>query len=307
MDKSYSDTSKHSCPGTSSRDAGKLDGCKECPNASQCAQPRQLDPDILFIQQRLHDVKAVVAVMSGKGGVGKSTITRNIAEALSLMSIRTCVLDLDLSGPNIPKLTGTNDQVMCEVNSSIRPIRVNEFLSIVSIAYLEESEDQGTVFSSNLKTGIVKKLLKCCDYKDIEVLLIDTPPNVTDEHLGMVEFIKPRHAILVSTPQRFSLQDVVRQIGFCRKTGIRIIGVVENMRRFVCASCNHEAEVFNSVDVQKYCIECGLEYIGSIGLKQSIAKQSDLGMPVQEEIFRKLAYIIVSTCLESNQTAKSSS
>ncbi|KAM0671770.1 cytosolic Fe-S cluster assembly factor nbp35 [Ordospora colligata] len=238
--------------------------------------------------------------MSGKGGVGKSTITRNIAEVLSRMNIRTCILDLDLSGPSIPKLTGTNDQVMCEVNNIIKPIKINEFLSVVSMAYLEEREDQGTAFSSNLKTGIVKKLLKCCDYKDIEVLLIDTPPNVTDDHLGMVEFIKPRHAILVSTPQRFSLQDVVRQIGFCKKTGIQVIGVVENMRTFVCASCNHKTEVFNSVDVQKYCIECGLEYIGSVDLKQSIAKQSDLGMPVQEEIFHRLACIIVSTCLESN-------
>ncbi|KAG5859025.1 nucleotide binding protein [Encephalitozoon hellem] len=283
-----------SCPGVSSKDAGKAEGCRGCPNESYCSQPMQQDPDIKAIRENLGDIRTIVAIMSGKGGVGKSTVTRNIAECISSRGTTVCILDLDLSGPSIPRLTGTDGESMCETNGVIQPVEVNEFLKVVSVGYTQSSYGEGTVFSSRLKTNVLKKLLKNCNYKGVDVLLLDTPPNVTDEHLGMVNFIKPKFGIIVTTPQKFSMQDVIRQIDFCRKARIDILGIIENMKRFVCPSCSHEKSVFRSTGVELYCKSSGVPYLGSIDLRQDIAKSSDMGHAIQEDAFNEICSLIMS-------------
>lgn len=282
------------CPGVSSEEAGKSESCEGCPNVSSCASPRQADPDIQGIQGKLRVMRTIVAIMSGKGGVGKSTITRNIAEEISTRGIRTCVLDLDFSGPSIPRLTGTDELSMQESNNVIYPVEVNEFLKVVSVGHLQESSDDPTVFSSNLKTGTIKRLLRDCDYGDTEVLLIDTPPNISDEHLGLVNFIKPDFGIVVTTPQKFSLQDVIRQIDFCKKAKIKILGIVENMKRLTCYNCQHQKDIFKDVGVESYCSSSDISYLGSIDLRQDIAKSSDSGMPTRDIVFERLANVILS-------------
>ncbi|ADM12607.1 Nbp35-like nucleotide binding protein [Encephalitozoon intestinalis ATCC 50506] len=282
-----------SCPGVSSKDAGKAKECKGCPNASYCSQPAQPDPDIKIIQENLRGVKTIVAIMSGKGGVGKSTVVRNIAESVSSRGITTCILDLDLSGPSIPRLTGTDGMSMCETSGIIQPIEVNKFLKVVSVGYLQDC-GEGIMFSSSFKTGIIKKFLAQCNYEGVDVLLLDTPPNVTDEHLGMVNFIKPKFAIVVTTPQKFSLQDVIRQIDFCRKAKISVLGVIENMKRFVCPRCSHQKNVFVNTEVESYSKSNGIPYLGSIDLRQDIAKASDIGRPTREEIFDRMADAVLS-------------
>lgn len=282
------------CPGVSSEEAGKSGGCKGCPNESYCAQPKQVDPDVEYIREKLKGVKMIVAVMSGKGGVGKSTVTRNLGEAISRRGIQTCILDLDLSGPSMPRLTGTDGSSMHELNNTIYPIEVGPFLKVVSTGYLQEAGDDAIVFGSNLKTNTVRRLLKCCDYGGIEVLLIDTPPNISDEHLGMVTFVKPHVGVIVTTPQRFSLQDVIRQVDFCRKAGIDILGIMENMKRFTCSTCHHQKDIFKDTGIESYCKSSGIPYLGSIDLKQDIARSSDDGMPVQEDVLEELATVVLS-------------
>ncbi|KMV65077.1 putative nucleotide binding protein [Encephalitozoon cuniculi EcunIII-L] len=285
-----------SCPGVSSKDAGKAEECKGCPNVGYCSQPVQQDPDIKAIQENLSGVKAVIAVMSGKGGVGKSTITRNIAELMSSRGIATCILDLDLSGPSIPRLTGTDGQLMCETNGRLQPVEVHGLLKAVSAGYLQDPCEEGVVFSSTLKTSAMRKLLKWCSYEGTDVLLLDTPPNVTDEHLGMVNFIRPRFGIVVTTPQKFSLQDVARQVDFCRKARIEVLGIIENMKRFTCQKCGHSKSIFRSVGVESYCMSNGIAYLGSIDLKQDIAKRSDSGDTIEEEVLGKIVDAIMVVC-----------
>lgn len=280
------------CPGVSSKQAGKTDSCRGCPNASYCAQPKQIDPDIEHIQQRLAG-KTIVAVMSGKGGVGKSTVTRNIADALARRHVRTCILDLDLSGPSIPRLTGTDGASMGGSNNVVYPVEISEFLSAVSVGYLQESYDDAIVFGSSLKNATIKKLLRDCEYADTEVLLIDTPPNISDEHLAMASLVRPHLSIVVTTPQRLSLQDVVRQIDFCRKAGIRILGILENMKRFVCPQCHVSRNIFSDTGVEAYCVSAGIEYLGALELQQEIARSSDAGCPVLRDVFEDLADAIV--------------
>jgi Mrp family chromosome partitioning ATPase len=276
------------CPGVSSREAGRSEACKGCPNASYCSDKKQTDPDIQTIGERLRAIGRIVAVMSGKGGVGKSTVTRNIAENLARGGTRVCILDLDLTGPSIPRLTGTDGSVMCESNNVMYPVRVMENLEVVSAGYLY---DQSMALSSSSKTALIKKMLLQCDFS-ADVMLVDTPPGVSDEHLGLVNFIKPGAAVIVTTPQKFSFQDVLRQIDFCRKARIRILGVVENMKGFVCDGCQHRTQVFSSCGIQSRCADAGLEYLGSIDLKISIARDSDSGLPTEEPIFAKLRNVI---------------
>lgn len=282
------------CPGVSSSEAGRAEGCKGCPSVSYCSQPRQKDPDIEPIRENLAGIGAIVAVMSGKGGVGKSTVTRAIAEHISSRRVATCILDLDLSGPSIPRLTGTDGTSMCEANGMLQPVEIGRFLKAVSVGHLQESCGEGAMFSSRLKTGAVKKLLKSCNYDGVEVLLVDTPPNVSDEHLAMVNFMRPSFGVVVTTPQKFSLQDVARQIDFCRKAGIGVLGVVENMKRFVCPGCGHHKSIFKDTGVESYCISSGIPYLGSIDLRQEIARRSDSGDAVQEEVLGQVADAILS-------------
>ena len=170
------------------------------------------------------------------------------------------------------------------------------FLRTVSVGYLQESCGEGAMFSSRLKTETVKKLLKSCNYKGIDVLLVDTPPNVSDEHLGMVNYLKPDSGVVVTTPQRLSLQDVVRQIDFCRKAGIGVLGIVENMRGFVCPGCSHQKSIFKDTGVESYCRSNGIAYLGSIGLQQEIARRSDSGHAIQSEVVAQIADAIISAC-----------
>jgi Mrp family chromosome partitioning ATPase len=281
------------CPGVSSSEAGKAEACRGCPNAGYCSDKRQMDPDIGTIRERLGAVKKIVAVMSGKGGVGKSTVTRNVAECLAQSGMRVCILDLDLCGPSIPRLTGTDGLSMCESNNMMHPVKVRENLAAVSAGYLEEGHGQAVALGSSSKTAMIKRILLQCDFSTTDVLLIDTPPGVSDEHLGIVNFIKPSSAVIVTTPQRFSLQDVVRQIDFCKKARIRVLGIVENMKRFICGECQHQKNIFSSCGVQEYCADAGLEYLGSMDLKLSIAKNSDSGLSVDEPIFARLREAIL--------------
>lgn len=283
-----------SCPGVSSKDAGKAEECKGCPNVSYCSQPMQQDPDIKAIQENLGGIRTTVAIMSGKGGVGKSTVTRNIAECISTRGVVTCILDLDLSGPSIPRLTGTDGMPMCETNGMMQPVEVNRFLKVVSAGYVQNSYGEGAMFSSRLKTNVLKKLLRHCNYEGVDILLLDTPPNVTDEHLGMVNFIKPRLGIIVTTPQKFAMQDVIRQIDFCRKAKIDVLGLVENMKKFICPNCNHQKNVFRSTGVDSYCKSNGVAYLGSINLQQDIAKTSDMGNAVRDDTFNRICDLIMS-------------
>lgn len=138
------------CPTVESGLAGRAESCKGCPNANNCISAKP-DTDIVLIKERLQNIKLILAVLSGKGGVGKSTISKNIAEELSKRGIKTILLDLDLSGPSIPRLTNTMDEYIVDVENLFDPIKINESLSVLSMGHLEAFEEPGSTFTSNVK------------------------------------------------------------------------------------------------------------------------------------------------------------
>lgn len=287
------------CPGVEAGMAGKADSCKGCPNAKICASSKP-DEDIQIIKERLSTFKLIISVLSGKGGVGKSTITRNIASSIAKQGFNTLILDFDLSGPSIPRLTNTQDDFIYQSNATFKPILVENNLSAISVGHLEKFDDEIHIFNSNIKNHAIKKILKLCDFSGFDAMVIDTPPNITEEHLALVNYIKPHCCVIVTTPQKLSLNDVRRQISFSKKVGIEIIGLIENMSRFVCPKCNNEQVIYKESGVKDFCTVEDLNYLGSIPLMAEIAKRSDSGDSTNLEIFENISETLIKKYLKIN-------
>lgn len=281
------------CPSVESGDAGKAESCKGCPNAKVCASAKP-DEDIPTIRNNLKNVKFILAVLSGKGGVGKSTVSRNIASHMAKGGFNTLLLDFDLSGPSIPRLTKTSENFIFHPDLGFKPIEVENNLSTISIGHLETADDQSTVYNTGTKNYAIKKILKNCDFSRVEIMIIDTPPNITDEHLALVNYIKPDCSVILTTPQYISFDDAIRQINFCKKANISILGIVENMKGFTCSLCSHKNIVFRESKVEEYCSQNGLNYIGSIELKTEISRESDSGNTVNEDVFSDIAKMVAN-------------
>ena len=284
------------CPGAESNQAGKAESCKGCPNAKICANSKP-DEDIEIIKARLSNFKLIVSILSGKGGVGKSTMTRNIATDIARKGFNTLILDFDLSGPSIPRLTKTEDDFIYQSDTAFKPIFVETNLSAISIGHLENFDGEVHIFTSNLKNSIIKKMLKLCDFTDFDVLVIDTPPNITEEHLALVNYIKPHCCIIVTAPQKLSLNDVKRQISFCRKVNIEIMGIIENMNRMICPNCQSAKLMSKDSKIFEFCNVEKIKYLGSIPLLQEIAKNSDSGNSIKLQIFEDISNDLIKKYL----------
>lgn len=281
------------CPTVESGQAGKADSCKGCPNASKCASAKP-DSDIPIIKKNIENLKMIIAVLSGKGGVGKSTISCNIARYLADTGIKTLILDFDLSGPSIPRLTNTTEEFIIPQDNVINPVKVNNNLFAVSVGHLEGFEEKQHVFNTQSKNFTIKNMLKNINLSNIEVMIVDTPPNITEEHLALSNYIKPLYGIMVTTPQKLAFDDVIRQLSFCRKIGMDVIGLIENMKGFVCGDCGHVNKLFKEAGVNEFCKIEEIKYLGSIALKKSISKDSDSGVKANDPIFMEINNIILN-------------
>lgn len=284
------------CPGTKSEAAGKSDACAGCPNQQICAtSPKGPDPDIPLIEENLSNVKRRILVLSGKGGVGKSTLTSQLARIIADdPEMQVGILDVDICGPSQPRMMGVPDERMHASQSGLDPVVTGENgnISVVSVGFLLESEEQAVIWRGPKKNGLLKQFLRDVLWESLDFLLVDTPPGTSDEHLSLVQLLKPIDgAILVTTPQEISWQDVRKEIDFCRKVNLPIIGIVENMAGFTCEACGHNSSIFeeenNVIDgvsvVQKYSAENGIKYLGRVPLDPKVAMclDSGLSLPAQ--------------------------
>lgn len=226
------DANEH-CPGPKSESAGKSDACAGCPNQQICATaPKTADPDLVFIAERMATVKHKVLVLSGKGGVGKSTFSAQLSFALASMGYEIGLLDIDITGPSIPKMLGIEGQDIHMSNLGWSPIYVESNLAVMSIAFMLPHPDDAVIWRGPRKNGLIKQFLKDVNWGELDYLVLDTPPGTSDEHITMIECLKDTGidgAIIITTPQQVSLIDVRKEINFCKKVGVHVLGVVENM------------------------------------------------------------------------------
>ena len=319
------------CPGTESEDAGKASACQGCPNQAVCAStPKGPDPDLPLIKERMRAVRRKILVMSGKGGVGKSTFTAQLGWAFaSDERTQTAIMDIDICGPSIPTILGLSNQTIHATSTGWSPVYVSDNLCCMSIGFLLPSQTSAVIWRGPKKNGLIKQFLKDVDWtggleddeeeddKNNEVqdmritpapdsgatssdkggketkavldyMLIDTPPGTSDEHLSIVGFLKESGidgAILLTTPQEVSLQDVRKEISFCRKMSVPILGIVENMAGFVCPACHGRSDIFypSTGGAKALCEELDIPFLGSIPLDPRIGKCCDLGESFVDE------------------------
>jgi len=257
------DTSKANteCVGPSSERAGQASSCEGCPNQKACAEGkgRQEDPDLAIIRARLAGVKRKVLVLSGKGGVGKSTMSAQLAFALAADGLRVGLLDIDICGPSIPQMLGLRGQTVHQSASGWSPVYVTQAalttgsggsngdamndddddveLGVMSIGFMLPSEDDAVIWRGPRKNGLIKQFLTDVDWGTLDYLLVDTPPGTSDEHISLVQYLAKAlgaddGALIVTTPQEVSLMDVRKELSFCSKTKLRVLGVVENMAEY---------------------------------------------------------------------------
>jgi len=274
------------CPGTGTEQSGKVSACEGCPNQKICASagPAQVDPDVELISRNLAGVKNIVVVLSGKGGVGKSTVTANLGRCLANTreELAVGVLDIDLCGPSQPRILGCEGEGVHQSGSGWSPIFVDDNLSVMSAGFLLPSPDAAVIWRGPKKNGLIKQLLRDVDWGPLDWLVVDTPPGTSDEHLSIVQYLagaNVRGALIVTTPQEISLQDVRKEITFCRRVGLNILGLVENMSHFVCPSCHLPSNILPSTTGGAASLgeSLGVPVVGRLPLDPRVGKACDQG------------------------------
>ena len=272
------------CPGPESNLAGKGDACTGCPNQQICASaPKGPDPDIPLITSRLAGIRHKILVLSGKGGVGKSTFTSMLGHAFAAESEKMVgIMDTDICGPSIPKMMGVEAETVHISNAGWSPVWVADNLGVMSIQFMLPNRDDAVIWRGPKKNGLIKQFLKDVEWGNLDYLLVDTPPGTSDEHMSVNSFLKESGiagAIMVTTPQEVSLLDVRKELDFCRKAGIKVLGIVENMSGFVCPSCTHKTQVFKATTggAKALAGATGVPFLGSVPLDPRIGMACDYG------------------------------
>lgn len=240
-----------------------------------------LDHQDKRVREQLNKIRHKILVMSGKGGVGKSTIAVNIAVGLSLQDLMVGLLDVDLHGPSIPKMLGARDlKLTRKPDGRLGAIKYSPNLKFLSIEPLLPSEDSAVIWRGPIKISAIKQFIGDIDWGELDYLVIDAPPGTGDEPLTIAKTIPDAYALIVTTPQEVSLIDVKKSIRFCQKVKLRILGVVENMSGFICPHCGKAIDLFKRGGGQKLAEEMGVRFLGKIPVDPRIVDTGDKGKPI---------------------------
>jgi len=231
------------------------------------------------LQERMSSITHKILILSGKGGVGKSTVAANLAVTLARDGKRVGLLDVDIHGPSIPKLMGIMGQVPQMGEKTITPVKAGERLWVMSMGSLLQHQDLAVIWRGPLKMGAIKQFLKDVEWGDLDFLIIDSPPGTGDEPLSVAQLIPDMDgAILVTSPQDLSVLDVRKTVTFCRQLNMPVLGVVENMSGLVCPHCGQGIDVFKRGGGERMAQEMGLPFLGQIPIDPQVVEASDAGV-----------------------------
>ena len=226
------------------------------------------------------DVKHVILVLSGKGGVGKSTVSVNLAFALANQGKNVGLLDLDFHGPNIPKMLGIEDQRPAVLANVIQPVHVTGNLSVISMAFLLPDTSTPVVWRGPMKMMAIQQFLAEVNWGALDYLVVDLPPGTGDEALTIAQLApNVRGAVIVTTPQDVAVMDAIKAAKFIEKLELPVIGVIENMSGMVCPHCGDVIDLFSTGGGKKAAEDLGVPYLGAIPLDPEMVKAGDEGRP----------------------------
>jgi ATP-binding protein involved in chromosome partitioning len=249
---------------------------KSCGHGS-CQHGADMDPQDRAIQESLGRIKHKFLVMSGKGGVGKTSVAANVAVALSKKNVKVGLMDVDLHGPDVPRMLGLKGLLDISEENQMVPKSYSENLKVVSIESLAQDTDEAVIWRGPIKAHVIRQFISDVAWGDLDYLIIDAPPGTGDEPLSVAQTIPGAQAIIVTTPQEVSLADIRKSINFCRTVKMPVFGLIENMSGFVCPHCNKPMDIFGSGGGFKTALAMNVPFLGRLPFDPRLVECADAG------------------------------
>ena len=258
--------------------AKKGSGCPSQGGQQDMAARQKLEDEAIKLS--LSKIKHKIFVLSGKGGVGKSSISANLAASLSKKGYKTGLMDVDVHGPSIAQMLGLTELLDISDNKFLMPKQINGNLKVVSVQALMQDKDQAIIWRGPAKSGMIRQFVSSVDWGELDFLIIDAPPGTGDEPLTVVQTIPEALGVIVTTPQEVALADIRKSISFCKTVHLKTLGIVENMAGFKCPHCNEPIDLFSSGGGEKTAKAQGLTFLGSIPFDTDVVISGDSGVPM---------------------------
>lgn len=251
-------------------------------NAANQKKDPQAEQDAA-VDKALRKIKHKLIVMSGKGGVGKTSTSVNLAMALAGKGFQVGIMDVDLHGPDVPRMLGLKGMLELSGNKKLEPMRRMENLKVISIESLTMSKDDAIIWRGPIKYSAIKQFIGEVEWGDLDFLIIDSPPGTGDEPLTVAQTIQDAKAIIVTTPQEVSLADVRKSISFCKTVKMEIFGMIENMSGFVCPHCGEKVDIFGSGGGERTAAAASIPFLGRIPMDPRVVTCGDDGCSILEK------------------------
>jgi len=266
---------------------------------------RQRDEQML--QARMKTIRRKLLVLSGKGGVGKSTVAANLAVSLALAGKAVGLLDVDVHGPSIPKLLGLEGKQIGVSGEDMSPVHMSDNLAVMSIGFLLPSSSEPVIWRGPRKFHLIRQFLTNVAWGNLDYLVVDSPPGTGDEPLSVAQLVgSPAEAVVVTTPQDLAVADVRRCVSFCNSLSLPVAGIVENMSGFVCPNCGQQINLFKKGGGKALADEMSVPFLGSIPIDPDIVTSGDAGIPFVDDRTKSLgakAFADIVGLLLGQQTA----
>jgi ATP-binding protein involved in chromosome partitioning len=265
---------------TSEDECRKEGSCTSCNQGEQCDEKKKKEHEEKILKERMQHIRHRIMVMSGKGGVGKSTVAVNLAMGLALEGNRVGILDADLHGPNIPKMLGLEREQILASPEGMIPPEIPPGVKVLSMGFLLGDPDSPVVWRGPLKHGVIRQFLAEAAWGELDYLVVDLPPGTGDEPLSVAQTIKgDAGSVIVTTPQEVALLDSRKAVTFSRLLEIPVLGIVENMSGFQCPHCGRAIDLFKTGGGEKAARELGVPFLGRIPIDPEIVTACDEGKP----------------------------
>jgi len=257
---------------------------ENCQSGACGSQDQAKQQQAAEVKNALSKIKHKLIVMSGKGGVGKSSVSVNLSMALAKKGFKVGIMDVDLHGPDVPRMLGLKGEIAASKDSpKLTPMRYSDNLAAISMECFMPNKDDAVIWRGPLKHSAINQFITDIDWGELDFLIVDSPPGTGDEPLSVAQTIDDAKAIIVTTPQEVALSDVRKSINFCKKINKEVVGLVENMSGYVCPHCGETADLFGSGGGETTAAQFNISFLGKIPFDPKIVQAGDAGKSYQEE------------------------
>ncbi|RZB32169.1 MAG: hypothetical protein SRB1_01788 [Desulfobacteraceae bacterium Eth-SRB1] len=252
-------------------------------NCSVAKKEKEKSDQDAHVTKSLQKIKNKLIVMSGKGGVGKTSVSVNLSIALAAKGYKVGIMDVDLHGPDVPRMLGLEGMLTLNQDQKLTPMSFSENLQAVSVESLTQNKDDAIIWRGPIKHSAIRQFIADVEWGELDFLIIDSPPGTGDEPLSVAQTIPDSKAIIVTTPQEVALADIRKSINFCKTVKMEIFGLIENMSGFTCPNCGEKIDLFGIGGGERTADAMGVTFLGRIPFDLNVVSCGDTGVSFQEK------------------------